>query len=389
MSAAIFQSELSSLIQESRKKHPDIKIAAENSLSVLKALTVTSEAQLAGDLLRKPSFVDPFVLACSSHNAKLVASGVVCLQRLAASRALPTERLRDVLEALRETTASGFEVQIKILQTLPSLLQSYASDVHGGLLFTCLEICGALHGSKTTVISSTASATLQQLISSAFERIKDEDDTADSDITREVQIGKEAVKLQKAASDGYEIFGDLCTIAEGVGAKRLKSSTILPVFGLDLIITILADNEKVFQGHPELLFICRKSLMPSILRRLSAKHSFPVTVRSLRVLLLLMNRHLDDLLNESEKTLGLLIHLLETEVSQGWKRVACMETLQKLVSNSSLFHKIFFLFDMQGRQRLKTCTQELDYKCMCLASWEDRSCRAVPNMGSLVGSREH
>jgi Dimerisation and cyclophilin-binding domain of Mon2/Guanine nucleotide exchange factor in Golgi transport N-terminal/C-terminal region of Mon2 protein len=353
MSAAIFQSELSSLIQESRRKHPDIKTAAEQSLGDLKALNVTSEAQLAGDLLRKPSFIDPFILACNSRNAKLVSSGVVCLQRLAASRALPSERLRDVLEALRETTSSAFDVQIKILQTLPSLLQSYASDVHGSLLFTSLDICAALQGSKNTVLSSTASATLQQLVSSAFERIADEDDSADPEVLREIQIGNETLNLRKAVSDGYEIFDDLCGVADGVGAKRLKSSTISPVFGLDLIITILADNEEVFQDHPELLFICRNRLMPSLLRRLSAKHPFAVTVRSLRVLASLISRHLDDLPDESETALGLLVHVVETEISQGWKRVACMETLRNVISNFPLFHKIFYSFDMkEGRKEI-------------------------------------
>jgi Dimerisation and cyclophilin-binding domain of Mon2 len=129
MSGEIFQSELSSLIQESKRKHLEVKAAAETSLSDLKALRVTSEAQLAGDLLRKPSFTDPFILACKPRNAKLVTSSVVCLQRLAASHAMHSERLKDVLDALREVTSSGFDVQIKLLQTLPSLFQTYASDI--------------------------------------------------------------------------------------------------------------------------------------------------------------------------------------------------------------------------------------------------------------------
>ncbi len=347
MSGALFQSELSGLIQESKRKYPDVKAAAEKSLGDLKAIHVTSEAQLAGDLLRKPSFVDPFILACKSRNAKLVTSSVICLQRLAASRALPSERLKDVLEAFREVTSSGFDVQIKILQTLPSLLQTYASDIHGGLLFITLEICAALQSSKTTVVSSTASATLQQLISSTFERIADEDDAAASDTLKGVSLGDETVKLGKAALDGFEIFGDLCGMADGVGAKRLKSSTITPIFVLDLITTILVSNEKVFQTHTELLFICRSKLMPALLRRLSAKDPFPVTVRPLRIMYLLINRHLYDLQDESETALGLLIHFLDPEASQGWKRAACMEVLRNVIQNFSLLRQIYECFDMK------------------------------------------
>ena len=56
------------------------------------------------DLVRKPKFVDPFILACHTRHAKLAGIGVVCLQRLVASRALPSERLKDVLSGLKETT---------------------------------------------------------------------------------------------------------------------------------------------------------------------------------------------------------------------------------------------------------------------------------------------
>lgn len=351
MSGTFLQSELSVLIQESKRKHPDVKAAAEKSLGELKALHVTSETQLAADLLRKPFFVDPFILACRSRNAKLVTSSVICVQRLAASHAIPSERLKEVLETLREVTASGYDVQIKILQTLPSILQTYASDVYGGLMFTILEICGVLQNSKITVVSSTASATLQQLVSTAFERIAEEDDAADSATLRKVRLGDKSTELGKAASDGFEIFGDLCSVADGMGAKRLKSSATSPMFVLDLILTILVSNDSVFQTHPELLFVCRSRLMPALLRRLSAKHPFPVTVRSLRILYLLISRHLAVLVDESETALGLLIHLLDIEASQGWKRAACMETLRNVIQNFALLRQIFNRFDMQeGRK---------------------------------------
>lgn len=351
MSGTIFQSELSSLIQESKRKHTDVREAAERSLADLKAINVTSETQLAGDLLRKPSFVDPFVLGCHSRNAKLVSSSVVCLQRLAASRALPSARLKDVLDAFREVTSSTFDVQIKILQTLPSLLQTYASYVHGSLLFTSLEICAALQGSKTAVISSTASATLQQLISSAFERIADEVAGHDSDSLRDLQIEDVVVKLKKGASDGFDIFSDLCDIADGVDAKHIKSNTISLLFVLDLITTLLIDNEEVFRGHTELIYLCRRKLMPAVLRLLSSNHPFNITIRSLRMLYHLIASHLEDLRDESETALGLLIHFLDPEASQAWKRAACLEVLRRVISSFSLIRQVFNLFDMQeGRK---------------------------------------
>ena len=134
MTQAFLQSELTSLISDSKRKHSDVRAAAEQSLADLRAISVTSETQLAGDLLRRADFINPFILACRTKNIKLVSSGTVCLQRLTASRAIARSRLQDLLDAFGDGVNSGYEPQLKILQTLPSLLQLYASDIYGDLL---------------------------------------------------------------------------------------------------------------------------------------------------------------------------------------------------------------------------------------------------------------
>jgi hypothetical protein len=62
-------------------------------------------------------------------------------------------------------------VQLKVLQTLPSLFQHYADDLNGDLLGSTLEICAALQNTKTAAVSNTAAATLQQLVVSVFEKV--------------------------------------------------------------------------------------------------------------------------------------------------------------------------------------------------------------------------
>lgn len=69
----------------------------------------------------------------------------------------------------------GLDVQLKILQTLPSLLQNYSEDLSGELIASTLEICATLQSSKTAAVSNTAAATLQQLVVSAFEKVSNED----------------------------------------------------------------------------------------------------------------------------------------------------------------------------------------------------------------------
>lgn len=69
----------------------------------------------------------------------------------------------------------GQEVQLKILQTLPALLHNYSDVLSGELLARLLEVCATLQASKVAAVSNTAAATLQQLVSSAFEKVLAED----------------------------------------------------------------------------------------------------------------------------------------------------------------------------------------------------------------------
>lgn len=69
----------------------------------------------------------------------------------------------------------GFDIQLKILQTLPSLLQNYADQINGASFFTVIQICSTLQASKTPSVSSTSAATLQQLVTSLYEKVAAED----------------------------------------------------------------------------------------------------------------------------------------------------------------------------------------------------------------------
>ena len=80
-----------------------------------------------------------------------------------------------MLEALREATSAGLDVQLKILQALPSLLQNYAPEVKGDLLVTALNICFVLQASRNAIVNNTSAATLQQLVVSVFDKVVVED----------------------------------------------------------------------------------------------------------------------------------------------------------------------------------------------------------------------
>lgn len=72
-------------------------------------------------------------------------------------------------------TGLGHDVQLKILQALPSLLHNYPAELRGELLSTVLQICSGLQSIKSPAVSNTAAATLQQLIIAIFDRVSVED----------------------------------------------------------------------------------------------------------------------------------------------------------------------------------------------------------------------
>lgn len=127
------------------------------------------------ELSQRTSFVNPFIIACGTRNVKFTGIAVVCLQRLIAAKGVPPTRLDQVLQAIRESSAGGLDVQLRILQSLPTLLQNYADEVSGDLLITTLNICFVLQASKNVVVNNTASATLQQLLISVFDKVVAED----------------------------------------------------------------------------------------------------------------------------------------------------------------------------------------------------------------------
>jgi hypothetical protein len=123
--------------------------------------------------------VNPFIIACGTKNVKFTSIAIVCLQRLIVAHALPRSKLNQVLEALREAASASLDVQLKILQGLPSLLQNYSADIKGDLLVTALNVCFILQTSKNAIVNNTSAATLQQLVVFVFDKVVAEDSEYD------------------------------------------------------------------------------------------------------------------------------------------------------------------------------------------------------------------
>lgn len=109
-----------------------------------------------------------------------------------------------------------------MLQALPSLLQNYASNLKGQLLVAAFQVCFLLYSSRIAVVSNTAAAAIQQLVSSTLEKAAVENSMSSSDTlccrrslnadghsehepSVEVPIGDGAVSIYGATLDTYRV----------------------------------------------------------------------------------------------------------------------------------------------------------------------------------------
>jgi hypothetical protein len=140
-----------------------------------------------------------------------------------------------------------------------------------------------------------------------------------------------------------------------VGEKPLfmRLSPISPASILELIEAILSNHGTIMTEHVEQVHIVRTFLMPLVIRSLSDRLSFPITVRIVRVLNLVIRNHLEILPNECEIALGLLNHMLDPEASQLWKRALCLEFFRGIYADPRLLLSIYSHFDaIEGKKTI-------------------------------------
>ncbi|KIW67604.1 hypothetical protein PV04_06842 [Phialophora macrospora] len=355
MTHAFLQSELTSLISDSKRKYNDVRAAAERALGDIKAITVTSETQLAGDLCRKPQFIEPFVLACRSKNAKLATTGTACLQRLTASKAVPRARLSEVLDAFQDAIGAGYDPQLKVLQTLPSLLQLYADDIRGEILARILELCAVLQSNKNAAVSNTAAATFQQLVSTVFENGGRKDRTRTSG---ESEGSSHTDRHQQGAfsADAVALFEDLCLLLDQQKPRFLKIETLPSAFLLETLYTILASHHSLLGSEKDVETKWSEHLLRGLSRNLARKDNFGITVRTLSILLLIFRGHAESLQHEVAEIVPLLVGALEKDGNPPWRRSLYLEFFRSLFSDFNVLRETFTIFD-SGKEPVKLVGQ--------------------------------
>lgn len=351
MSIVFLKAELETLASLAKKRNVDLQQAIEESLRI--ADLVGEDADLA-KLRDFPNFVTPFFMACSAANAKSCASALQCLQTMAIASAIAPERLSDLLKSLLEAAQLGIGIQLKILQLLPMLLQSYAAEINGNLVVELLTVCAELQGTnKLGVVHNTAYATLQQLITTLFDRIGK---LHGDQVT--VEVCGSSYTVDSFVRDCVLILDDLCDVAEGGSPKFCKFGTLPLSFTLEFLELTLTNHALVFHNYEVFSVILRQRISQLLIRLFKETPEFSISLRTVRIFYLLIRRHLKIISAEAEILISLLTKTISAE-NPTWKRVLCLEVFQGVFLEIPLVYQIYELYDAQQRLGLENLLQTL------------------------------
>ena len=154
------------------------------------------------------------------------------------------------------------------------------------------------------------------------------------------------VLLSKAlpAKSRIQLLNDICIMTEGQRPSFLTTGFLAQNFGFELLESVLTHHADTVTAHPEQIQILRLRLMPLMLKIMSEKAPFAVTVRVMRLLQLLVSRMLFVLAAECEVALGLLNGMLDP-TTHLWKRALALEVFGNFHANPSLVRSIYEYFD--------------------------------------------
>jgi hypothetical protein len=280
-------------------------------------------------LARAPDVLQSILTAAQeTKHARIVQIGVGALHRLVQNGAVDAGSYSGVLDALQVLTDAALE-EIKVLQCILSLVTQ--GELQGAELARACVLCLRLHFAKDVTTAAVAAATLRQVVVAVFERVVAEDELR-------AREGADAAPRAPAAGDAYLLFQDLCLLTNGESPHWLSGlEEMTRTFGLELIETALSTHPPLFFQHAEFGFLLKEHVCSLIIKLFSPgiKHAgkapallFPVTIRLLRVTLLLIERYSALVMTESEIFLSMLAKLLEPNKLM-WQRVTSLEVRPK------------------------------------------------------------
>lgn len=292
------------------------------------------------------------------------------MQRLITQQVVDQKGARYITDTLWMLMENGIE-EVKVLQSV-TLLLTTNSVVHGETLAKTLVLCFRLHFTKDSTTINTAGATVRQLVSLVFERAMVEQEEVKDDELREINLeelkASHAIApkgLKPCAADAFLLFQDLVQLVNADQPFWLLGMTEMTrTFGLELLESVLTNFSSVFYKNPEFSFLLKERVCALVIKLFSpnikyrnvvvptqpiATHDkpyFPISMRLLRVVSILIQKYHQLLVTECEIFLSLIVKFLDPD-KPTWQRSLALEVLHKMTVQPDLLVSFCRCYDLK------------------------------------------
>lgn len=294
------------------------------------------------------------------------------MQRLITQQVIDQKGARFITDTLWMLMENGIE-EVKVLQSV-TLLLTTNSVVHGETLAKTIVLCFRLHFTKDSTTINTAGATIRQLVSLVFERavIEQQESTTSEEEMREINLeelkasfGQAPKGLKPCAADAFLLFQDLVQLVNADQPYWLQGMTEMTrTFGLELLESVLTSFSSIFYKNPEFSFLLKERVCALVIKLFSpnikyrncvpnsqppAPHDkpyFPISMRLLRVVSILIQKYHQLLVTECEIFLSLIVKFLDPD-KPTWQRSLALEVLHKMTVQPDLLVSFCRCYDLK------------------------------------------
>ncbi|XP_007450251.1 PREDICTED: protein MON2 homolog isoform X3 [Lipotes vexillifer] len=362
------QSDLRALSLECKKKFPPVKEAAESGIIKVKTIAARNTEILAALKENSSEVVQPFLMGCGTKEPKITQLCLAAIQRLMSHEVVSETAAGNIINMLWQLMENSLE-ELKLLQTVLVLLTTN-TVVHDEVLSKAIVLCFRLHFTKDNITNNTAAATVRQVVTVVFERMVAEDerhrDVVEQPVLVQGNSNRRSVStLKPCAKDAYMLFQDLCQLVNADAPYWLVGMTEMTrTFGLELLESVLNDFPQVFLQHQEFSFLLKERVCPLVIKLFSPnikfrqgsstssspapveKPYFPICMRLLRVVSVLIKQFYSLLVTECEIFLSLLVKFLDGDKPQ-WLRAVAVESIHRLCVQPQLLRSFCQSYDMK------------------------------------------
>uniref|UniRef100_A0A8C7PR76 Protein MON2 homolog n=1 Tax=Oncorhynchus mykiss TaxID=8022 RepID=A0A8C7PR76_ONCMY len=319
-------------------------------------------AQPTGVEENSSEVVQPFLMGCGTKEPKITQLCLAAIQRLMSHEVVSEAAAGNIINMLWQLMENGLE-ELKLLQTVLVLLTTN-TVVHDQVLSKAIVLCFRLHFTKDNITNNTAAATVRQVVTVVFERMVAEDDRFKDCITKAMLVAVSSCPMSTSPFPCVSLQ-DLCQLVNADAPYWLVGMTEMTrTFGLELLESVLNDFPGVFLQHQEFSFLLKERVCPLVIKLFSPnikfrqgnssaaspapveKPYFPICMRLLRVVSVLIKHFYSLLVTECEIFLSLLVKFLDGEKPQ-WLRAVAVESVHRLCVQPHLLRSFCLSYDMK------------------------------------------